>query len=359
MLKDKQILIISPQNWNTRKVSKHHYAREFAKSAEVYFLNPPNYGFLNQGIKLKEISDNLIVVDFILPIPKFFKFKWNNVFRFFVSRFVAKLKTKIGHIDFLWNFDNGTYFKEEALFDTAVKVFHPVDDFQITMDYNYLSYDIGFAVSPDILYKVPIKNKLFINHGVIDLYLDDKKKQIVKPKIKPHKAVYVGNLSIRFLDIITMEKVITEHNDILFEFIGDYDVKTDFIKFLEAQKNVKLLGPIYGKDLEVEINNADIFLLCYKKQQGYFGDNSHKILEYMSTGNVIVSSYLSVYKDLKLFPMSLNPENEDYVDLFSEVILNFEEHNSKVARIGRVNYATDNTYSKQVKRIEDFLNKVI
>ena len=39
-LKNKTILIISPERWGTNFVSKHHYALELAKNNNVYFLNP-------------------------------------------------------------------------------------------------------------------------------------------------------------------------------------------------------------------------------------------------------------------------------------------------------------------------------
>jgi hypothetical protein len=43
VLKNKTILVISPNNWGTMHISKHHYAIELARLGNsVYFLNPPN-----------------------------------------------------------------------------------------------------------------------------------------------------------------------------------------------------------------------------------------------------------------------------------------------------------------------------
>lgn len=358
MIKDKNILIISPQSWNSRKVSKHHYAEEFAKTSKVYFLNPPSYGFLDAGIKYHKISDSLSVISLTLPIPRFFKFKLEKVFRFFLINSFNKLISQINEIDFLWNFDNGTYFKEEYLFSKAVKVFHPVDDFELSKKFNHYSYDVGFAVSPEILFKIPLKHKFFINHGVNDLLLVNNYHLNKVSKIKPENIVYVGNLSIRFLDSSHLIKIISENKDIQFDFVGDYDAENQFIHFLKTQDNVSLLGPKFGDELEKKIREADILLLCYKQQPGYFADNSHKVLEYLSSGNVIVSSHLSVYKGLELFPMSNDVQNLDYSSLFQQVVNNFASYNTNEIRNRRIKFAKDNTYAKQVERINKYLNEV-
>lgn len=90
---------------------------------------------------------------------------------------------------------------------------------------------------------------------------------------------------------------------------------------------------------------------------GYFADNSHKILEYLSTGNLIVSSALSVYKELNLFPMSIKADNSDYIELFEKVVQNFSELNNIALRKKRIAFAMDNTYVKQIERIERHLEE--
>lgn len=359
MIVGKNILIISPQSWDSRKVSKHHYANEFAKSAKVYFLNPPSYGFLDSGVKLSKISENLVVITLTLPIPRFFKFKFGKCFRYSLVRHLKNMISKIDEINCLWNFDNGTYFKEEYVFPEAIKVFHPVDDFEVSAEFNYATYDVGFAVSPEILAKIPLNRKFFINHGVDDLHLSQKQQLGKVSKNKPENIVYVGNLSIRFLDTPVLIKLISENNDLQFDFVGDYDAENQFIHFLKSQSNVSLLGPKFGQELQQKICEADILLLCYKKQPFYFADNSHKILEYLSTGNVIVSSQLSVYNGSDLFPMAKDIENHDYVELFSTVINNFSNYNSIEMRMSRIEFAKDNTYSKQVARIDKYLDEVV
>src|SRR5450755_3125876 len=67
-LKNKTILIISPQAWGQMYISKHHYAITLAKLGNtVYFLNPPELENAKQAREI-EISKsythhNLFLID--------------------------------------------------------------------------------------------------------------------------------------------------------------------------------------------------------------------------------------------------------------------------------------------------------
>ncbi|MEI2709146.1 MAG: hypothetical protein V9E96_09060 [Chitinophagaceae bacterium] len=85
------------------------------------------------------------------------------------------------------------------------------------------------------------------------------------------------------------------------------------------------------------------------------GANSHKILEYLSTGKVIVSTYLSYYFNQTLFPMTGKGEEDDYTALFSTVINNLEQYNNREEQIKRITYALENTYEKNIQKINQFI----
>lgn len=102
----------------------------------------------------------------------------------------------------------------------------------------------------------------------------------------------------------------------------------------------------------------DGFLICYdihKDQSG--GTNYHKIMEYLSTGMVIVSNNVTTYRDRpELVRMIAEREhNRQLPALFKETIANIALYNSPDARLGRIRFAHDNTYDKQLERIERLL----
>ena len=358
MIKGKNILLVSPQIWDSRPISKHHYAKELAKyGANVFFLNPPNFNLFNIGKKEERISSNLVLIDFFFPLPKVFKFHFTFLFRFLLRNYLINIKKNLA-IDILWNFDIGSYFEEHYLFSDKLMIFHPVDDFNHSISNKYKHYNVGFSVSNEILTKVPLKKKWFVNHGLNAAEsLEEVKKLKSTNDYKVLNVCYLGNLSIRFLDTDALTAIVKQNKNVTFHFIGDYDIKTSFVVFLENTENVILYGKKTGTELHSVLAKMDVFLLCYKKMEGYFADNSHKILEYLSTGNVIVSSRLSVYKELNLFPMSMKEDNSDYIELFEKVVQNFSELNSSALRQKRMAFAFDNTYAKQIIRIEQYLEE--
>jgi hypothetical protein len=359
LLTGKNILLVSPQSWDSRQVSKQHYTKALAEyGANVFYLNPPTYSIFSGKISYEQVNKNLTVVSPSLPIPRFFKFKLESIFRYFLKVQLNRIIKRINSIDFLWNLDNGTYFQEHYLFENTIKIFHPVDDFNETKSLEYSSYDFGFSVSNEILAKIPLEKKWFINHGLNAIGSIEESHHLQHTQdVKSLNVCYLGNLSIRFLDTEALKAIIGRNVDVAFHFIGDYDEKTDFVVFLENSKNVTLYGKKIGTELHEILAKMDIFLLCYKKIDGYFADNSHKVLEYLSTGNVIVSSQLSVYKELNLFPMSIKEDNSDYIELFEKVVRNFSELNNESLRQKRIAFALDNTYAKQIQRIERHLEE--
>lgn len=352
MFRGKNILLISPQYWESREISKHHYARELAANgAFVYYLNPLLWNQFKFGIKYITISTNLVVVNIYLPLPKLLKFHFTFVYRTIFRWLLLELK-KSKQIKILWNFDNGSYFQEEDLFNDCCKIFQPVDDFNNKSKYNYKNYDIGFSVSENILKKIPLDKKFFINHGLQKEFLGENFKL---PISDPSCIGYVGNLSIHCLDQKSLNDIVSYYPDLNFYFIGDFDEDDKFIKTLKNKKNTHFLGLIRGKKLFETISRFDILLICYKESFGYKSDNSHKLLEYLATGNVVISSYLSSYKEINLFPMSLKKDNSDYTQLFEKAILNFNHWNSNELRKKRQEFAFENTYTNQIKKIEKYM----
>jgi hypothetical protein len=87
------------------------------------------------------------------------------------------------------------------------------------------------------------------------------------------------------------------------------------------------------------------------------GSNSHKIIEYLSTGKVVISSHISSYEKTDLIEMVDEFTNEKFPDLFKKIISNLTYYNSPEQQKKRIEYALDNTYKKQIERIEKKLEE--
>ena len=110
-------------------------------------------------------------------------------------------------------------------------------------------------------------------------------------------------------------------------------------------------------DLVNEISNMDAFLMCYDiENDPNKGSNSHKILEYLSTGKVIIANHVSDYKDYDLFPMLNDKNTTNLIELFREVMQNVSFYNSIEYQNKRIRFALSNTYAKQIEIIESAIN---
>jgi hypothetical protein len=157
---------------------------------------------------------------------------------------------------------------------------------------------------------------------------------------------------------------IISNNPLLdFYFIGPYeesniDIKkrnSKLIDSLQNFENVTLVGVVASEDLNGYLQHFDAFLMCYSGDKNTSEmANPHKILEFLSTGKVIVSHYIDEYKNYNdIICMSKN--NNNLGKLFKDVVANLDYYNSNRKRYNRLKLAKNNTYKKQLNRIEKLL----
>lgn len=363
---NKNILIISPEPWGKSFVSKHHYALELSgRENNVFFLNPPKSGFIGNS-HIYEINENLKIIDYNNAFKgiNYLPSKLNDLFSYFQIKRILK---KIGNIriDVVWSFDPFR-FQNLNLFNASIKIYHTVDVHDTSLEFRIAKHsDILLATSERILAKFDtIKLKKYkINHGVSASFLFDRVMDGNDDTKGPVKVGYIGNLNYHFLDRKVLKEIILNNKEIEFYFIGPYiqkkltsvNANNDFIDFLKEQSHVHLLGEVPSPDLVKYLHTFDLFLMCYhgsiyKAQMA----NPHKILEYLISGKIIVSHYIDEYKDKRELLLMAN-QNEDIPGLFKKAVENLEYYNHQEYVKKRVAYALDNTYLKQIERIEKLI----
>ena len=76
-------------------------------------------------------------------------------------------------------------------------------------------------------------------------------------------------------------------------------------------------------------------------------------MEYLYSGTPIVSTFTSEYKDEALFEMS--ESNNDWPLLFKKTLASISAQKEDKLVADRIRYALENTYEKQIDRIEGIL----
>jgi hypothetical protein len=359
---NKVIYIISPEDWWKNLLSKHLFAIELAsRGNEVYFLGPgfrPDRPFLEpiRGIP------NLKIINYQL---KSRGLRWfpKQIARLMMKKDIRAIEKLIGKpADVIWSFDNSRYFFLD-LFDAQLKIAHIMDhnmDFQI--ENQCRTADICFGVTTDVVSRLHALNpkSYFIQHGVVPVNADDLKKH----SNEVH-AVYAGNLMIPYINWSLVRKLVSTYSDVKFTFCGSYETDNlnnqlnrtalDHIQALEKLNNVSFIGALGKEELHKTLTDGDVLLLfydhnLYPKQVA----NSHKILEYLSSGNVVVANFTAEYHGLDLLEMAQT--DEDYLDLFNKVIQDISKYNSPELREKRIKYALEHTYPLTIKNIEHLID---
>ncbi|MDP6641611.1 MAG: hypothetical protein QF381_04155 [Nitrososphaerales archaeon] len=276
-------------------------------------------------------------------------------------------------IDIVWSFDPYR-FQNLTVFRAILNIYHAVDIHKTKVELDIANNaDIILATSDKILERfVSVKKPKFkINHGLAEYFIGDENVQINGKKDysneisinKNIKAGYVGNLFYKYLDVKVFKSIITQNKRVFFYFIGPYEKSNlvgdehnlSFINFLKNCENVHLIGPKPSTDLPFYLNHLDIFLLCYSGDKNVAEmSNPHKMLEYLSTGKAVVSHYVDEYID---YPdlIEMVESNRELPIKFKEVVCNIEYYNSPIKSEARKAFAFQNTYMKQLDRIENLI----
>ena len=377
-LRNKTILIVSPQSWGKMFVSKHHYAIELAKRGNtVFFLNPPDQVKLKREepivIVSSGVQENLFLIEHALFFPYVLKFRALPLFHWLMKFQTKRILKKIDKsIDIVWSFDIGNLYPLKYFGSKPFRIFHPVDEplRKPAID-AAKGAQVIFSVAHEILekykeFKVP---RHFINHGVAEEFIPDKNNAYYKND--PLRIGFSGNLLRPDIDRGIVLKIIQENENCIFEFWGSYhleqtniggaeDVKTkEFINTLKKRSNVVLHGVVTSHALAKAIKSMDAFLICYDvKLDQSKGTNYHKVMEYLSTGRVIISNNITTYKNQQELVCMIDDREHNTVlpKLFYEIIHNLTSYNSQKLLDLRIDFARENTYEMQLDRIENIIN---
>lgn len=376
--RDKTVYIISPERWGTMKVSKHHYALELAaKNCRVYFIEPPQLS--KNGIEIKTCADHpLISIVNYKPVFRGKRFLPSFLYSFLLRHQIKALLKKITvKPDVVWSFQ-GYLFQNLQWFGAPVNLFFAADQFWYPeLPAEVYSATLSLAVSDTIYERIKQSGKpvYMIGHGLQKGFVQGAEELLKKGStVSGNKQIiagYTGNLRMEALDRRTMMQVIEQNADVHFIFWGSYkkndlnlgginNAEADaFIHFLETTENVELRGVVNSEELQEQMKEADLFWLCWKIAVNVLwdGSNSHKILEYLSTGRPVVAHHVSSYQNTGLLYMLPGRENTGYTELFQQTVELVKKGEAKELISKRLGTAAEKSYSNQTGKIEQFINE--
>lgn len=359
----KIVFVVSPQNWGKLFISKHHYAIELAKLGHlVYFIESPieTRFFSLPKIQITNTEyPNLKVVKSKLFFSFYFKFHLAFIHHLLIRVHRKLLLYKLGTPSLVLSFDLVNNFPLKGI--NCKRIFFAADEPRADKKLKsangaHLIVSVSQHIL-DIYQKVyPNTKKLLVNHGVADEFFLDFS---IEPK--KYKGINVGlsgNFMFNDIDYPKLVEIVQQNQEINFHFYGPTkfeesnlgsnltDEFNSFYKVISEANNVLKHGVLNKLELAKELNQMDAFLICYHPAKGQSsGSNSHKILEYLSTGRVIVSNNFSYYKGSELFVMETNKNNNHIIKNFKNVMNNLEFYNCLKKVQIRKSYSAKYSYS--------------
>jgi hypothetical protein len=369
---NKTILLISPQPWDHLHISKHHYAIELAKRGnDVYFLEPPRET-LDEKVHVARVPDHerIWTVTYRPAFPFVIRFHARRLFdwlmRVQIGRIVAAIEKPI---DVVWCFDFNLFSNLKEFNSDAKIIFHPVDP--LPEPHHVLpakTADVVVSVSKDILArfeKLPLKSAV-VNHGLSAPFAEQARKPGDVPREAGRRRVgYAGNLVRKPVNRDVIRAMVSALPDVDFHFWGPFQVEpngsreiADFVEFLRAAPNATLHGQVSAEELARQLGQVDCLILTYSADRNESDrSNAHKILEYLSTGKVTVSSRISMYADQPdLLRMASVNDDSDLPEILRDTLARLDEFNSADLQRRRREFALDNVYERQIARIEELIS---
>jgi hypothetical protein len=355
-------LIISPQPWHGFQVSKHHYAMALASRGwKVVFIDPPTDLGKVGRVELEETDfPGVSVLRYQTFFPYILKFRSRTIFNYLMRRQAQRITARTGRPDLVWDFDNAYQFADLTPFGAKRSLFHLVDD-AAKNDLGTKNADHTFYLHESFCRHTGGKPKpeCLVGHGLgkahelaaLNLRL---KQNDVDQRASPHIG-FVGNLAANWVDWAAVSEMLHRHPEALFTFWGPLpDMGNADVGLQEIISNTHARFPgLTPPDRIIEDSKSvDAWLIpfCSDKLLGGAID-SHKILEYLSTGKAIVMSWLEAYKDNQLVYMLPSSDSVGLADLLDNVLRDLPNVNSIENMKRRSAYALERTYDRHLEQI--------
>ncbi len=360
ILRDKTVLLVSPQPWDHIFLSKHHYAEALARHNRVFFLEPP-VDIGPRGVRLSpaEGAPGVTVVSWRPFFPRRLRFHLYGLYRWLIGQDARRIAERLpSKLDIVWCFDFNL-FPDLSAFGAPLKIFHPVDPLTQRRQVDIgQGADLIISVSKEILANFDGRRfagrTLLVNHGLAPVFADLAQSPAVTPTRKGIQAGFAGNLDRKIINLRVLKRLAGSHPDVTFNFWGPFDAAGALARTLAPLPNVRLHGPLNKAELAKAMAPMDVFLLAYVDDEAeYDRSNAHKLLEYMSTGKTILASPMHIYADdPELVRMPANDSDEAFLAAFAKLIGDLPGLNGARVAMRRKAFAKGFTYEANLAVID-------
>jgi len=357
-LHGKRILLISPQPWTGLHMSKHHLAQALAaRGNTVVFLDPPRNDA--RGVELRKEGDVLVATyrHWARGVNRLPRALHEWYYRAIIER-VGKVSG--GPFDVLWCFDTSRmqWFPKGM----GYKLLHLADIDILHQGHGLIKeaqliLTVSEAIKDKVLGLGPASAVLDVGHALDERWLSAAQVEGRADRHTPRTVAYAGQMQWDYVDWKAIQEIAGSHPALEFHFYGPYrnDHPDPHFHHVAAMANTRFHGLVDKERLIPALHSADILLLAYRAELAEDQcSNSHKLLEYLSTGNVVVSSNIRAYRDGSTL-LVMADQGGELGTCFRNAVHDFRILNAAPRRAERMEFAAKHTYPRLFDRLEKLI----
>jgi hypothetical protein len=351
----KNILIISPEGWRGLHMSKHHVAQGLvARGNQVFWWGPvrPHSEVVPPPEKggVREVA-----------ATHWFKgINWlpRALHRWYYGLTIRALERRAGvRFDIIWCFDTSRlqWFPEHPAF----RLLHLVDYDILYSGHGLMrEADLVVTTAESINEKVrtiaPRAHIHKVGHALDPRWTLATEGPEKSWNASPRTVVYSGQFYNTYIDWEALLTVARAHPALAFKYVGNVDHAFPSVAFqaLKELPNVTFTGLKTKDELIPLVRSADMLIFCFNTDRKMLERaNPHKVLEYLSTGNVIVGTWTLEYEahqDL----LRMSPDPKSFADVFRDAVRHYAMLNSETERAKRIAFAGERTIGHLLDRVE-------
>lgn len=360
----KRILLVSPEAWGPVRLSKHHYATTLMEcGAEVFFLGPDMDKMDRPGIAQRQGPNAPVLIWRKRPM-RGMRFMPRSIRSLMEAQQMETLAEICGGpFDILWNFDLHRFRYLTDRKNARLRMMHAMD---LRRSHDLVepaaNADHVFVVSPCMAGALGQD----FDHAVVlpHAWMPRKPVAIDMPTL-PHgiKVGYLGNLSMRAINWDSICSIAAKHPEVQFYLIGPVEdafgdhtrIRPAIEQRLQSLPNIRIQGPVPYDEVPQWLEAMDVLLIAYDLERfGLKATSSHKVIEYLASGKVVVSSFLEDHQNSPDLIVMARP-GEDIGPYFQQVIDQLEQYNSTELQAQRKTVAESNTYADRVASISKLI----
>lgn len=302
---DSPILIVSNEEWDGPRYSKHRYALALQQYRQVYFIDPVNRWkprhFFQWRVNAKQTPEGVIVLSYrnLIPLLGGRLASINDwVVQHRLSRFMMRHDKQR---PLFWSFDPARLLTPRRL-NALRSVYHCVDDQVNRREEERIlaqNCDHVLCIARELQPRfIPYSNSVhFLPHGLSAADFDTQLPQNGLPAPMGY-ALYIGNINDRH-HFELWEHLFATAPDQHFVIVGPTNV-TDPIgqRLIKARlPNVHILPPVPYNELAPLIAGAGCGFLYLKHDHPANRISSQKVVQFLAQGKPFFCSWLSEYAD--------------------------------------------------------------